>query len=70
MSTAARSEKNVIELFDDMADSFESFSGALDSAAQPMNRWMAENLQRDGGRSTSDAALADTASCWPISMRK
>ncbi len=46
MSTAARSGKNVIELFDDIADAFESFSGTLDSVEQPLNRWMAENLPK------------------------
>ncbi|MGH8422217.1 MAG: class I SAM-dependent methyltransferase [Pseudomonas fluorescens] len=46
MSTAARSEKNVIELFDDIADAFESFSGTLDSVERPMNRWMVENLPK------------------------
>lgn len=39
-------EKNVAELFDDMADVFESFSGTLDSVERPMNRWMAENLPK------------------------
>jgi 2-polyprenyl-3-methyl-5-hydroxy-6-metoxy-1,4-benzoquinol methylase len=51
MSTAARSaknvsEKNVIELFDDMADVYESFSGTLDSVDRSMSRWMAENLPK------------------------
>jgi 2-polyprenyl-3-methyl-5-hydroxy-6-metoxy-1,4-benzoquinol methylase len=51
MSTAVQSvknvsEKNVIELFDDMADVYESFSGTLDSVEWPMSRWMAENLPK------------------------
>ena len=51
MSTTARSaknasEKNVIELFDDMADIYDNFSGMLDSVERPMSRWMAENLPK------------------------
>jgi 2-polyprenyl-3-methyl-5-hydroxy-6-metoxy-1,4-benzoquinol methylase len=46
MSTSAQAGKNVIELFDDMADVFESFSGTLDTVERPMNRWMAENLPK------------------------
>jgi 2-polyprenyl-3-methyl-5-hydroxy-6-metoxy-1,4-benzoquinol methylase len=46
MSTAARSAKNVIELFDEMADVYDSFTGTLDSVERPMSRWMAENLPK------------------------
>jgi 2-polyprenyl-3-methyl-5-hydroxy-6-metoxy-1,4-benzoquinol methylase len=46
MSTAAQPRKNVIDLFDDIADSFESFSGTLDSVEQPLSSWMAENLPK------------------------
>ena len=46
MSTAAQPEKNVIELFDDMADVYESFSGTLDLVERPMSRWMTENLPK------------------------
>ena len=42
------SEKNVIELFDDMADIYDNFSGTLDSVERPtsLSRWMAENLPK------------------------
>lgn len=46
MSTVAQSGKTVVELFDDMADAFESFTGGLVSVGQPMGRWMAENLPK------------------------
>jgi 2-polyprenyl-3-methyl-5-hydroxy-6-metoxy-1,4-benzoquinol methylase len=50
MLTAARSEKNVVELFDDIADAYEGYTGVLDSVEQPMSRsmgrWMAENLPK------------------------
>jgi SAM-dependent methyltransferase len=51
MSTAAPSGKkisgrNVIEMFDDIADPFDDFTGALGSVEQPMNRWMAEKLPK------------------------
>jgi 2-polyprenyl-3-methyl-5-hydroxy-6-metoxy-1,4-benzoquinol methylase len=45
-SAKSVSAKNVIELFDSMADFYDRFTSKLDSTERPMGRWMAENLPK------------------------
>lgn len=48
MSTSASTPQvnSIPELFDDMAELFDSFSGTLDSVERPFNEWMSDNLPK------------------------
>ena len=52
VSQSSLPTKTIPELFDGMADLFDSYSGTMDSVERPFSKWMHENLP--GGRRALD----------------